>query len=55
MTEELNKELKLNIMAFPCNQFGAQEPGTAEEIESFVKGLGAPVDRPKEGGRVFFT
>lgn len=24
-------------MAFPCNQFGAQEPGTHEEILEFVK------------------
>ena len=22
-------------MAFPCNQFGGQEPGTEQEIESF--------------------
>ena len=25
----------LEILAFPCNQFGAQEPGNAEEIASF--------------------
>ncbi|KAJ0769524.1 putative glutathione peroxidase [Helianthus annuus] len=24
------------ILAFPCNQFGAQEPGTNEEIVDFV-------------------
>lgn len=23
------------ILGFPCNQFGGQEPGTAEEIQSF--------------------
>ncbi|MGZ4699714.1 MAG: glutathione peroxidase [Ilumatobacteraceae bacterium] len=23
------------VIGFPCNQFGAQEPGTAEEIEAF--------------------
>jgi glutathione peroxidase len=23
------------VIGFPCNQFGAQEPGTAEEIETF--------------------
>ncbi len=23
------------VVGFPCNQFGAQEPGTAEEIETF--------------------
>jgi glutathione peroxidase len=26
----------LKILAFPCNQFGAQEPGTADEILEFV-------------------
>jgi glutathione peroxidase-family protein len=25
----------LAILGFPCNQFGGQEPGTAEEVESF--------------------
>jgi glutathione peroxidase len=25
------------ILAFPCNQFGAQEPGTAEQIQAFCK------------------
>jgi glutathione peroxidase len=25
------------VIAFPCNQFGGQEPGTADEIESFCK------------------
>jgi glutathione peroxidase len=24
-----------NVVGFPCNQFGAQEPGSAEEIETF--------------------
>ena len=23
------------VVGFPCNQFGAQEPGSAEEIETF--------------------
>lgn len=27
----------LKVLAFPCNQFGGQEPGTAEEILKFVK------------------
>nr|VZI50482.1 unnamed protein product [Spirometra erinaceieuropaei] len=26
----------LRILAFPCNQFGGQEPGTNEEIKQFV-------------------
>ena len=29
------------IFAFPCNQFGGQEPGTPEEIESVLKKYGA--------------
>jgi glutathione peroxidase len=36
--ENLYKTYKadgLEIVGFPCNQFGAQEPGTATEIESF--------------------
>jgi len=27
---------QLAILAFPCNQFGGQEPGTPEEIKEFV-------------------
>jgi glutathione peroxidase len=27
----------LEVLGFPCNQFGAQEPGTAEQIESFCE------------------
>lgn len=28
---------KLEILAFPCNQFGQQEPGRDEEIQSFCQ------------------
>lgn len=28
--------LGLEILAFPCNQFGAQEPGSNEQIQEFV-------------------
>jgi len=31
----------LEILAFPCNQFGKQEPGSAEEIRAFVDKYGA--------------
>ena len=31
------KEKDFEVLAFPCNQFGAQEPGEAEEIEQFCK------------------
>ena len=27
----------LEVLGFPCNQFGAQEPGDAKEIESFCE------------------
>jgi glutathione peroxidase len=35
--EKLYQELKdqVVVLGFPCNQFGAQEPGDAEEIKSF--------------------
>ncbi|WP_419255286.1 glutathione peroxidase [Caulobacter sp. ErkDOM-YI] len=29
------KDRGLTVLGFPCNQFGAQEPGNAEEIASF--------------------
>jgi glutathione peroxidase len=36
--EELQRQYGdkgFSVVGFPCNQFGAQEPGTAEEIETF--------------------
>jgi glutathione peroxidase len=30
-----HREAGFHVLAFPCNQFGAQEPGTADEIASF--------------------
>ena len=38
--EALHKKLRargLEVLGFPCNQFGAQEPGSAEQIESFCE------------------
>jgi len=32
---EKYKDKGLVVLGFPCNQFGAQEPGTAEEIKQF--------------------
>ncbi|MAF77076.1 MAG: glutathione peroxidase [Halobacteriovoraceae bacterium] len=32
---EKYKEQGFEVLAFPCNQFGAQEPGSQEEIQSF--------------------
>lgn len=31
-----NKDKGFNVLAFPCNQFGAQEPGTNDEIKEFA-------------------
>lgn len=32
------------VLAFPCNQFGAQEPGTAAEIRKFADGYNVKFD-----------
>nr|UCK81636.1 probable phospholipid hydroperoxide glutathione peroxidase [Arenicola marina] len=45
MHEELAESKGLRILAFPCNQFGSQEPGTNEEIKEFARGkYGAQFD-----------
>ena len=31
------KDQDFEVLAFPCNQFGAQEPGSADEIAEFCK------------------
>ncbi|AOL95004.1 glutathione peroxidase [Porphyrobacter sp. LM 6] len=31
------KDKGFEVLGFPCNQFGAQEPGNADEIEQFCK------------------
>lgn len=31
----------LEILAFPCNNFGSQEPGTNDEIQAFAANKGA--------------
>ncbi|MFZ1742647.1 MAG: glutathione peroxidase [Pontixanthobacter sp.] len=38
--EELHKKFGdqgFEVLGFPCNQFGGQEPGNAEEIDQFCK------------------
>jgi glutathione peroxidase len=32
---ERYRERGVEVLGFPCNQFGAQEPGSAEEIQTF--------------------
>lgn len=34
---EKYKDQGFEVLAFPCNQFGSQEPGTDEEIQSFCE------------------
>ncbi len=36
-----NKYENLVVAAFPCNQFGAQEPGSAADIKAFAGKYGA--------------
>lgn len=33
-----HKDAGFAVLGFPCNQFGAQEPGTSDEIASFCTG-----------------
>lgn len=35
------QEKGFTVLAFPCNQFGQQEPGTNQQILSFASGYGA--------------
>jgi glutathione peroxidase len=40
--QDLYQELKdqnFTVVGFPCNQFGAQEPGTEAEIQTFCEGV----------------
>ena len=36
-TLHTNKPGGCTVLAFPCNQFGGQEPGTPEEIKTFAQ------------------
>ena len=36
----------VNILAFPCNQFGAQEPESESQIAKFAKGKGVEFEMP---------
>lgn len=59
---EKYKEQGLEILGFPCNQFGGQEPGTEEEITSFCElnyGVSFPmfakVDVKGDGAHPLYT
>ena len=34
---QLQADGKVTVLGFPCNQFGAQEPGSPEEIQEFAR------------------
>ncbi len=36
-THRIYKDRGLTVLGFPCNQFGGQEPGSAEQISSFCQ------------------
>jgi len=36
----------VHVVAFPCNQFGMQEPGTPTQIKTFAQGKGLTVNTP---------
>ena len=40
MAELQNKYRGLEVLAFPCNQFGSQEPGDDKQIKAFAKDKG---------------
>ena len=42
--DEKYRDAGLRIAAFPCNQFGGQEPGTCETIKGFVAKKGVKFD-----------
>lgn len=59
---EKYKDRGLVVLGFPCNQFGGQEPGTDEEIQSFCTGtfgiqfpIFAKVDVNGENAHPLFT
>ncbi|XP_050072461.1 glutathione peroxidase-like [Anopheles maculipalpis] len=42
--QEYAESKGLRILAFPCNQFGGQEPGSNAEIKQFAEGRGVKFD-----------
>jgi len=42
--DEKYRDQGLRILAFPCNQFGGQEPGNSDEVCEFVKKQNATFD-----------
>mmetsp|Transcript_110528 Transcript_110528/g.312659 ORF Transcript_110528/g.312659 Transcript_110528/m.312659 type:complete len:125 (-) Transcript_110528:32-406(-) len=42
--KKLQGRQSVAVVAFPCNQFGGQEPGTADQILRFAEGKGLAVN-----------
>ncbi|XP_019867303.1 phospholipid hydroperoxide glutathione peroxidase [Aethina tumida] len=42
--DQYSESKGLRILAFPCNQFAGQEPGTSEEICTFIQGYKVKFD-----------
>jgi len=45
LQKEYAEAAGLRILAFPCNQFGSQEPGTDAEIKAFAEHKGVEFDK----------
>jgi len=45
LQKEYAEAAGLRILAFPCNQFGSQEPGTDAEIKAFATNKGVEFDK----------
>jgi len=45
LQKEYAEAAGLRILAFPCNQFGSQEPGTDAEIKAFAANKGVEFDK----------
>lgn len=45
LQKEYAEAAGLRILAFPCNQFGSQEPGTDAEIKAFATNKGVELDK----------
>jgi len=45
LQKEYAEAAGLRILAFPCNQFGSQEPGTDAEIKAFAENKGVEFDK----------
>jgi glutathione peroxidase len=50
--QERYGERGFTVLGVPCNQFGEQEPGSAEEIQALYGTLPATPDREGEAGDV---